>query len=181
MAKQKIGYKTVLSHLQHKNQTIQGYYEHLDRLLRDFPVDISLSYCFSQLELAQNMAIYTGIVKIYNTDAELTSNLVNKWHITRDDFKKKIEIIYKKSLPRDIANKIEIAERVRDNVMHGKEEKDAEKRRAIMALLDYSEDFSKFILNNGGADVFGDLRGFKGAKEPLDKETTRWVLKGMGF
>jgi hypothetical protein len=174
-------FRTIIAHLRKKNETICTYYPHLEKLLTDFPVDIALSYCFAQLELAQNMAIYTGLVKIYNTDYVVTSSIIRKWHITRDDFKEKIEIIYKTKIPDDINKKISYAETIRDNVMHGKEEDDSKKRKAIIDLLDYSEGFSKFILDNGGANVFGTLRGFKGRKAALDKVSTRWILKGIGF
>ena len=39
------------------------------------------------------------------------------------------------------------------------------------------------ISSDGQAEFrpFGDLRGFKGRGQPLERTTTRWVLKGMGM
>lgn len=65
--------------------------------------------------------------------------------------------------------------------MHGKPPAASEVRNAIAQVLDYTRDFDALVHRLAGFHPCGDLRGFKGAKAPLDKATTGWVLKGMGF
>lgn len=43
---------------------VQRYFEHLPKLLDEFPLNVALAYAFSRLELAQNMALYCGVVKV---------------------------------------------------------------------------------------------------------------------
>jgi hypothetical protein len=65
--------------------------------------------------------------------------------------------------------------------MHGKGASDDDKRNAIAHVLEYAQELNDLTERLGGPRPFGDLRGFKGAGQALDKATTHWVLKGMGF
>jgi len=68
--------------------------------------------------------------------------------------------------------------------MHGKSVSDPDKRKAISLALHYAEGMNRLIAvtkNLGFRPFTGDLRGFIGALGFLDKSTTRWILKGMGF
>jgi len=38
---------------------------------------------------------------------------------------------------------------------------------------------NEFVFQIAGFKPFGSLKGFKGRAEPLDKATTKWLLKGM--
>ena len=58
---------------------------------------------------------------------------------------------------------------------------EAEKRKAIALVLDYSGELDDLVQSLGGFRPFGDMRGFSGAASKLDARTTRWMLKGMGF
>jgi hypothetical protein len=63
----------------------------------------------------------------------------------------------------------------------GKRVSEADKRRAVVALLDYAEAFNCEVYDLCGFRPFGPLRGFKGAVASLDKRTSRWILAGIGF
>ena len=75
----------------------------------------------------------------------------------------------------------ERAEEIRDKVMHGKTTTDKEKREALASIIEYAERFNALVSGIAAFRPFGDLRGFKGRGQSLDKSTSRWLLKGMGF
>ena len=80
-----------------------------------------------------------------------------------------------------LSTKLSRAEKVRDRVIHGKQVDDNEKREAVLDILEFAEGFNVYVSSLAGFKPFGSLRGFKGRATPLDKSTTRWILKGMGF
>jgi len=160
---------------------VQDYFNHLPTLLNDYPLDVVLSYAFSQVELAHNMCMYCGVVKIHRAQTTLARSAIDAHHMTRDGFHEKFAIVFDKSIPTKISKKLRAAEDTRDKVMHGKTVTEAQKREALADLLSYAQDFNEFVADCAGFRPFGPLQGFKGRATPLDKNTTRWVLKGMGF
>jgi len=73
------------------------------------------------------------------------------------------------------------AEKTRDRVVHGKDVTDSELRGAIADVLEYAEKFNAEVNDTAGFRPLGNMRGFKGRAEPLDKRTTKWLMRGLGF
>lgn len=175
-------YKAIIKHYDTLPPEVQKFFEHTPKLVREFDYQVAIGYVFLKTELGLNRSIYCGVVKLHHGDAELCRRIVNVQHMTRDGFLKLFKNVYGKELPKPIRDKIKDAEKVRDRVLHGKEVKDSEMRKSICAVLDYAHDMNTFLEIEAGFKPFGgDLRGFKGAGKPLDKKTTRWILKGMEF
>ena len=174
-------YIGVVKHFKAKSKEIRDYFEHVPSLVQSYPFDIGLSYMFARLEAAQHTVIYGGAVKIHRCSTTLASAAVDNWRITREDFLTKFKVVLGKDLPTNIQNLIKHAETVRDNILHGKNVNEPDKRQAISDILDYSEELNAIVRKEAGFAPFGDLRGFKGAASALDDSTSRWVLKGMGF
>jgi len=164
-------------HYEAAPEEVREYFSHLPGLLETFPLHVALAYVFSRVELAQNMAIYCGIVKRHKGDAALVRKAVDAHHMTRKDFAEKYKAVFGKAPSAFIG----AAEKVRDKVMHGKNTTDKEVRQAIAKVLDYAQRLNAGVSSVAGFKPFGDLRGFKGAAQSLDSSTTRWLLKGMGF
>lgn len=167
-----------------RSEDVKGYFNYLPRLINnDFPLNICLAYCFYRLEVAHNTAIYCGIVKLYRAHSSLTKKkVVDRWDMYRNDFEKKFELVYDCKRPLWLTEGMEKAQSVRDDVMHGSSKTPAEKREAIGITLRYAEELNNFVDDKAGLKPFtDDLRGFKGRVKSLDKQTTRWILKGMGF
>lgn len=160
---------------------VQKYYEHLPNLLDDFPLDVGLAYCFARLELGQNMALYCGVVKLHRANAALARNAIGTHHMTRASFVKLYKTVYGLDLPVAAAQALKTAENTRDVVMHGKTATQDRLRNAIAGVLEYSDAINRQLSNRDGLKPFGDLRGFAGRRVKLDKRTTRFMLKGMGF
>ncbi len=174
-------YKGVLKRFKAARKNVQDYFVAVEDLINQYSYEIALAYLFSQIEKAQNMAIYCGLVKLHEINTNLASSAVENEHMTRPFFREMYERVFGKPLPQNVVDTILEAEKIRDKVLHGKTATAPEMRKAIVDLLDYAERLDDFTHGIAGFRPFGDLRGFKGRRQPLPKNTCRWVLKGMGF
>lgn len=166
-----------------RSEEVKDYFSYLPQLINNgFPLNICLAYCFYRVEVAHNQCIYCGIVKLHKADAGFTRRIVDEWDMYRGDFSEKFELIYGYKRPLRLTEGIQEAASVRDDVMHGSTKTPSDKREAIGITLRYAEAFNSFVDDKAGLRPFtDDLRGFKGRASSVDKNTTRWILKGMGF
>lgn len=162
-------------------EKVRAYFQHFEKLAEEFPYDVALAYVFALVELAQNMTLYCGIVKVHKVNATMARSAVDAHYMKRKDFREKVEVIYGKPIPSSTTEKLTSAEKVRDKVMHGKQCSDAAKRTALAQVLEYAAEVNAFLKKEAGIEPFGSLKGFKGRAKALDKNTSRWVLKGMGI
>jgi len=160
---------------------IKKYFEHLPKLIEDFPLDVSLSYLFARIEYAHNMALYCGVVKLHQGHKDVVSSVIQKQHLTRESFEKLYREVFGKDVKKSIKDKIKEAETIRDKVLHGKKVKDDDKRKAIIRVIEYAEQFNDFVQKIAGFKPFDKLKGFKGSKRSLSQKTTRLIMKGLGF
>lgn len=127
------------------------------------------------------MTLYCGVVKLHKVEASLARIAIDNQHITRDGFKELFKAIFGKPLKKSVIGKIEEAEGIRDKILHGKNTTEGDKRKAVIDILEYAKAFNDELYSVAGFRPFGSLQGFKGRATPLDKSTSRWVLKGIGF
>jgi len=160
---------------------IKSYFEHFISLTKTYPWDVVIAYLFSRVELAQNMIIYCGCVKCHRVDAELARTAVNEQHMTRRGFREFYKSIFGTALPREMASKLGHAEEIRDKILHGKPVSEEDKRKAVVDIIRYAEITNDKLNTAAGFKPFGSLKGFKGRGQALDRSTSRWVLKGIGF
>ena len=106
---------------------------------------------------------------------------VDNHHMTRGEFKDLYKTIFGKPLTKTVADKIAEAEKVRDRILHGKTVSETDKRKAVIDILEYARAFNAAVYDISGFKPFGSLQGFKGRAKPLDKSTSRWILKGVGL
>ena len=173
--------KGVQKHYDARPKEIKTYFDHLPALLVSFPLDVVISYIFAQIELAHNMTLYCGVVKRHRANPTIARNVIDSHHMTRSGFQERFEVVFGKPISAAIIANLADAENVRDKIMHGKSVLEREKREAIYKALTYAEELNGEVTALASFKPFGPLRGFKGRAKPLDKATSRWVLKGMGF
>lgn len=167
--------------LQQCSRTSSGIFCDLPGLLEGFALDVALAYFFSRVELAHNMALYCGVVKIHNANKDVAGPAVDASHMTRESFQEIFKTIFNRELPSTTRNLLKKAEEIRDRVMHGKRTLEREKREAIAKVIDSAAKFNEIVYSAAWFRPFGNLRGFHGRGESLSKARTRWILKGMGF
>jgi hypothetical protein len=175
-------YKGVRTLYDAQPDEIRRYFEHLPYLITSQTLyDVALAYLFSRVERAHRRALYCGITKRHAANSEFTDEVVRKEYLTRAGFKTLFKAVFDEDFPDSLSTLIEHAEQMRDTGMHGRETSDADMRRAIHDVFAYAREFNALVNRLEGFQPFGDLRGFKGRAESLEKRTTRWILKGMGF
>ena len=89
---------------------VQSYFEHLPKLLDEFPLDVALAYAFARLELGQNMALYCGVVKVHRADGELARKAVSTHHMSRDGFLVLYKTVFGFGLPKAARQALKTAE-----------------------------------------------------------------------
>lgn len=165
-----------------KSGEIRDYFQELNPLLQGgFSLDVILAYVFARVERAHVNSLYCGMVKLHRVDSGLARRAVRQFHMTRDGFREKYAAVYGQSIPESTIKILIVAEGVRDSVLHGKGGTSDQKRNAIAHVLEYAVLLNEHCTSRQGPAPFGALSGFKGAAQALEKETSRWVLKGMGF
>lgn len=174
-------YKGVLKRIKKAPKEVRDYFYPLQELIKRYDYNIPLAYAFSVLETGQNRALYCGMSKLHRVHTEVAWKAIQIEHIHRSTFREMFATIIGKKVPQEIISLIEKAEKTRDKVMHGKNPKDAEMRKAIVDVIEYAEALNDFSEKVAGFKPFGPLRGFKGAGVPLEKSTSRLVVKGLGF
>ena len=163
------------------SKEVGEYFEHIPSLIEGYPLDVVLAYAFARLELGQNMALYCGAVKVHRANAELAIRAVSTHHMKREGFVALYETVFGFGLPTVAAKALKTGEDTRDAIMHGKPATDDRLRNAVARVLEYAEAINGQLHKKHGLKPFGKLKGFAGASKKLSKETTRFMLKGMGF
>jgi len=174
-------WRGVINYYNNCSDEVKKYFKHLSSLIQNYPLDVTISYLFSRVELAHNTTIYCAAVKLHRVDWALATEAINKQYITRKSFEDFCNAILGKNIKQDTITKIREAEEIRDKIMHGKIVSEENKRKAIIDVLNYAENFNSEVNAIAGFRPFGPLQGFKGRIKSLDKSTSRWILKGMGF
>lgn len=175
-------YKQLISEYDSHRKGIKEYFEHLPKLINSgFPYDVSLAYAFSRVERAHRRTLYCGIVKKFSANSSLTDDITRNLYLKREEFLGLFKSIFGVDIDPAILKHLKDAERIRDKGVHGKDPTDAEMREALKEVLDYSSEFDDYVFSLAEFRPFGDLRGFKGRAENMDKETTKLILIGLGF
>lgn len=160
---------------------VRLYFTHFPALAENYPWDVAIAYMYSKVEQAQNQTIYCGVVKCHRVNAELARKAIDTQHMTRKGFQELCKATFKKEFSAQVAAQLDHADKTRDLILHGKTVPEADKRRAVYDILNYADKFNNEVHTAAGFKPFGSLQGFKGRAQALDKATSRWVLKGMGF
>lgn len=164
---------------------LKAFFPELPQLVNGgFSLDVSLAYVFFRLEKGQRLALFCGARKLHQTESTLTWKAIDSHELTRAGFRELFTTIFGYDLNKQASEDIKGAEAIRDDLMHGREVSEAKKREAIALALDYAKAMNTLVgvtKKSGFKPFSGDLRGFVGRLSSLDKSTTRWILKGMGF
>ncbi|MCA1716420.1 MAG: hypothetical protein LC781_05975 [Actinobacteria bacterium] len=175
-------WRGVVNHYKVCSGEVQAYFADVPTLIEGFDWEVPLGFMFTRLEKAHNVMLYCGAVKHHRADTEVARNFVDQHHMTRKEFHRLFKNVFGKPIKAPLRNMLEEAEAVRDKVVHGKTASAVDKRKAIVRILDYAEGMNGFVCDIAGFKPFtNDLRGFTGRRAALDKSTTSWLMRGLGF
>jgi hypothetical protein len=134
-----------------------------------------------QIETMFHDTLYKGLVKGHKTDSSLTRELLDRDHFTRTRFRELYKTVFGAPIPSEVDAKLKAAEVVRNRAIHGKKVTDAQARSCLMNAFEFLEGFSDAVFVAAKFRPCADGRGFKGRAGSLGKDTSRWVLRGMGI
>lgn len=174
-------WRGLLSRFKETPKDVQEYFKFLPQLMEAFPWEIALTYMFYRVELAHNMTIYCGVVKLHRCESDLTWKVLQDYRISRQEFRNLFTNVFGEPINKEIYSSLAAAEKIRDRVVHGKAVTAKEIRTAVVDILSFAVDFNDLVYSLAKFRPYGRLQGFKGPIQPLDRATTRWILKGMGF
>ena len=173
-------YKQVIKRFEESPDEIREYFPDFSKLVEEFSWDVAVGYVFSRIEYAKRMTIYCGLVKIWQAEKDLAWKFVTNEYLSRKRFLALFETVFGTPVPKKIIQKLQDAEAVRDQLMHGKAWDQAEVRRALALVLDFALEFNGLVdASEGGFRPFGKLQGFKGAGKALSARLTEIVLLGI--
>ena len=187
--KMPINYKSVINHFSDASEHVQAFFPDFVELVK-FTADktksnwqVPVSYVYSRLEVAKRNTICLGLVKLHWCDHILTQSIVDKDHFERERFLELFETVYGKPIREGLLRQLQKGEKARDKYAHGTTCKQSEAYAALNSMVDFATGFDEFVkkVTKSKFGAFGTLQGFTGKKEHLSKDTTRWVLKGVGF
>jgi hypothetical protein len=163
-------------------ENLKAYLSHFPDLVADeYPWDVSISYLFARIELAQNMTIYGGVVKLHRVHSAVAKSAIDRLHMTRPRFRELYKTIMDNPISDDAIIKSRDAEKIRDKILHGKKVSESDKRKAVVSVLEFANLLNEQVFEDAQFRPFGSMQGYKGRATPLDKSTSKWVLKGMGI
>lgn len=174
-------YRTVLQAFNRLDKGVRNYLQDVESLIEEKQYGIALAYGFALTERVEHTALYGGLIKTHRCDTGLAWKSLDSLHVTREKMRQLLRDVFKAPLPKTVSSLRKVAEDVRDRFVHGKEVPDKDHRVALVALLKYAEGLNAHIQKQGGFSPFRSLQGIKGRAKALDRSTTRWVLKGIGF
>lgn len=161
---------------------VQGYFDGLPGLIESYVWEVSLGFLFIRVEKALNTMLYCGARKLHRANADVARNFVEAHRMTRKEFRRLFANVFGREIPRETTAILTEAEKVRDKVIHGKTVNDADFRRATVRVIEYAEAMNDLVDEIAAFKPFTvDLRGFVGRGAALDKSTTKWLMKGLGF
>ena len=177
-----IWHKTLLKRFHEHDEEVVSYFDPCAELLAsEYRYQVVISYMFSRIEIAHREALYFGVVKLHNVDRKLASMAIDKYDLTRKDFRAKLEQIYGYHIPQELREKIESAESVRDRILHGKKIKKGEMAHAVLDTMDYFDGLNTLLYEKSEIWIAGDRTGFKGRGASHNAATSNWILRGMGL
>ena len=84
-----------------------------------------------------------------------------------------------RALPRTVRDQRKVFEAARDKYLHGRNLTDADARSGLAEMVRYAGGLDAHVQKMLNKSPFGSLTGFTGRIKLHDKNTSRWMLKGM--
>ncbi len=174
----------ITNYLDGQSDGVKWYFTLLPELLDNISTpEPALYYCFQRIESAQRVGLYCLLMRAYRTDSKLAWGAVDRLDITRRNFLDFYEAVAGHKLPPTLRATIEPAEKVRDRIIHGRQESKASVHNAILSCLKFADTLNDAFFVGVGFRPIGPLKGVTGmkGKPQLDQKISRAVLRGLGF
>ena len=144
-------------------------------------LDILVPYLFVKVEQAQRQILYVAVVKKYKMNKDLARTAVDNLRVERKKFRKLYKTLAGNPINTETIEFSKEAEKFRDDILHGKMVKDADKGHAACSIFSYSVLLNEQALVDFGFEPFGKITELEEIEEILNKEQTIKKLKELGI
>ena len=160
----------------------RGYLSKLDPLLEDGQnYELALAYCFMKLEEGHHRALKCGLVRLHKCDSSKVDSELQKQHFTQEKYAEVFKNVFSNEIPKDAKDSLTSAQKIRNELIHGKKTSDPDRRDAIFYSLMYMKSLGNFVKEKTEKNPYGNLQGLVGKTSLLPVKSTIWMLKGFGL
>jgi len=175
-------YKGLKSQYDALDEDVRNFLSKLGPLLDDGKnYEIALAYCFMKLEEGHHRALKCGLVRIHDCDSATVDQELQKQHFTAEKYRSVFKNVFSKGIPSAAVENLNKAQKIRNNLIHGKATTDPKRREAVYHAIEYMNAVGAFVKDSSGKNPYGDLRGLAGKRKLLPAKSTIWMLKGFGL
>ena len=175
-------YKGLKNQYDALDEDVRNFLSKLGPLLDDGKnYEIALAYCFMKLEEGHHRALKCGLVRIHECASATVDRELQKQHFTAEKYRSVFKNVFSDNIPSDAVVNLEKAQKIRNNLIHGKSTTDPKRREAVYYAIEYMKAVGEFVKDKSGKNPYGDLRGLAGKKKLLPAKSTIWMLKGFGL
>lgn len=167
---------------------VRAFLVDLPRLVADdrlaHGLSAALAYGFHRMEVAHRRALHAGLVRIHGVSPWLARRATQEEHLSREHLHHLLREVLRAPLPDEARGHLDVASSVRDDMLHGRDVSAASLRKALAALVAYAGELDAYCRDaTDGVSPFGaeapDID--QPAERRLTTDTSRYVLRGMGF
>lgn len=159
----------------------QEYFRHVPNLIEQFVPEVAVGYVFDRTAAAHNGVIVAGLVVKHKAHRDVAREIAVFQECAWEEFHYEYQTVFGNVIPEAISQQYIYANEKRRALLAGKRVSSKDQCEVIEVILQYADTLDEFVAKNSRLHPFSDLSKAKPRGNALDKESTRWVLKGMGF
>lgn len=157
------------------------YYAIVPGLIEHHKPDVALAYVFDRAAAAHNATIVAGLVVKHRAHRDVAREIASFQECAWDEFHYEYQTVFGSVIPESVSAIYGEANEVRRHFLSGKRVSSKDLCATVSQMLKYSDELDAFVYSDARIHPFSDLSKTKSRGAALDKNSTRWVLKGMGF
>ncbi len=159
----------------------QEHFRYVLSLIEQYKPEVALGYMFDRVAQSHNQLIVAGLVLKHKAHRDVAREVAAFHECTWDEFHYEYQTVFGAVIPEAAADLYIAANEQRRAFMSGKRVSSKDQSIVVENLLKYADAFDEAVWADARLHPFSDLSKTKPRGSSLDKDSTRWVLKGMGF
>ena len=123
---------------------------------------VALAFVFMKLEEGNHRALKCGLIRIHKCNSAKVDDALEKQHFTRAYFRGVFKNVFGEDIEKSLLDWVQVSEKVRDKLIHGKGAPVPDLRGGISNALKYIDGLGTYVETKTKKNPFGDLRGLAG-------------------
>lgn len=139
-------YKGLKSQYDDLDEDVRNFLSKLGPLLDDAKnYEIALAYCFMKLEEGHHRALKCGLVRIHECASTTVDHELQKQHFTAEKYRSVFKNVFSKDIPSAAVEYLVKAQKIRNDLIHGKTTTDPKRRDAVYYAIEYMKAVGAFV------------------------------------